>query len=344
MEIEINHIKKSIQSITKDGLVVIVGCGLSAAEGIPSMGELANYLLEAIPPKLHALILSDWSKIETKLKNGLDLESALSGVGKSTELHKLMTLEISKVIRESETDVIREIIRNQKKLRFSKLIGHLPIFTNGFTVITTNYDRLIEFAFESSGFRVDSMFVGGFIGKYSKEESKFTFYRGIKQNNRRVILNYSPRVSVLKPHGSLDWYLSDGKPIRCGENIDLTPLIVMPGDIKLEFGYHEPFDAHRECANNEIDKAQRYLVIGYGFNDNHLQTHLDRNLKDGKQCLVVTKYLSESTIKLFSSYPNLMTLSEKNGEDNKTIFRHGWVFFCPRRKFMGYWQFGQGGV
>jgi hypothetical protein len=37
-----DKIKKKIQAILGDGLVVIVGCGLSSAEGLPGMYSLAQ--------------------------------------------------------------------------------------------------------------------------------------------------------------------------------------------------------------------------------------------------------------------------------------------------------------
>lgn len=47
-------------------------------------------------------------------------------------------------------------------------------------------------------------------------------------------------------------------------------------------GYESPFDHHRSRANQEIDRAGRFLVLGYGFNDDHLETHLSPSIKGGK--------------------------------------------------------------
>ena len=47
-----------------------------------------------------------------------------------------------------------------------------------------------------------------------------------------------------------------------------------PGGNKYRLGYEVPFDAHRTRANDSIDRASALLFIGYGFNDDHLQTHI----------------------------------------------------------------------
>ena len=134
-------------------------------------------------------------------------------------------------------------------------------------------------------------------------------------------MDYAHRVKILKPHGSLDWYEVKGRPVRCPYNIDIPPLIVVPGDTKYRSGYKEPFDAHRECANQDIDNAKRYLILGYGFNDDHLQTHLTRNLREGKPALIVTREPSESTKNLIENCPNIMALFSNKSKEDNSIFR-----------------------
>ena len=62
-------------------------------------------------------------------------------------------------------------------------------------------------------------------------------------------------------------------------------------DVYKRQGYSVPFDIHRARANEEIDKAQRYIIIGYGFGDDHLETHLMQQLRAGKPALIQTRLL-----------------------------------------------------
>jgi len=314
-------IKKKIQAILGDGLVVIVGCGLSSAEGIPGMHALAQHILKAEPPRFSPKFAASWDTIICSLASGIGLEQALAGHDLPKEVDEFLVFNTARFIKQSEEAVFNEVLSGQRNLRFSSLVHALPPSSSGIVIITTNYDRLIELSCEAVGHHVDSMFVGNSLGRFHPKESAYSFCRGIRRRQGKINLEYAPRMKVLKPHGSLDWYVVDGKPLRCPYNIDLPPLIIPPGETKYRAGYEEPFDAHREHANREIDRAKRYLIIGYGFNDDHLQTHLARNLRNGKPCLVVSMELSEAGNTLINECPNIMALTANDRAKGSTKFR-----------------------
>ncbi len=317
----IDEIKKQIQSILGDGLAVIIGCGLSCAEGLPGMSGLADALQEGIPSLRHDPVEREWLLISERLSKGIGLEAALAGVELPGPLFDSIVAVTADLFRSHEKAVIHDVIEGRKQLRLSKLSKAITIPSNGLPIITTNYDRLVEIACESNGISVDSMFVGSFLGKLHYKESSFSFCRGLTRRQGKLTLSYSPRIKIFKPHGSLDWYNHQGKAIRASFDLDLPPLIIPPGEMKYRAGYNEPFDAHREFANREIDRSSRYLIIGYGFNDSHLQTHLDRNLRSGKACLVVTRDLSPSAESLIRVCPNVRTLTESRTMKDATTYR-----------------------
>lgn len=108
----------------------------------------------------------------------------------------------------------------------------------------------------------------------------------------QVSLRRRPHVHLCKPHGSLDWYEVAGRPIRSDVPLRGRRLIVAPGDTKYRAGYEKPFDAHRERANHAIDRAASLIVVGYGFNDDHLQTHLKPKVAGGTPTVIVARTLS----------------------------------------------------
>jgi hypothetical protein len=285
------------------------------------MYSLAQHLLNVVPLKIPVELEESWSAIADAIGNGIGLEQALAGRELPKEVDDVLTLETAQFIKKSEESVFNDVLSGQRTLRFSSLVQAFPPSSRGIPVVTTNYDRLIELSCEAVGLHVDSMFVGNSIGRFQPKESAYSFCRGIRRRQGKIVLEYAPRMKVLKPHGSLDWYVSDGRPLRCPYNVDLPPLIIPPGETKYRAGYEEPFDAHREHANREIDIGKKYLIIGYGFNDDHLQTHLDRNLRDGKMCLVLTKELSDAGETLIKESPNMMALTFDDGCEGATKFR-----------------------
>lgn len=312
---ELHPIKKKLQDHFSDGLVIIIGSGLSCAEGLPSMSGLASCLQSEIPNKIDELTTEDnekWEDINELLKHGKSIEEALTIIDPGSDLNVLIADTVSRFMSSEETKVLENVIKGHSELRFTKLLKHLLKPKTGIPIITTNYDRLIEVASESANIGVDTLFAGAHIGRFDEKRSLMSFcyaaqhkkISGKSYQERKFI----DRIKLFKPHGSLDWYLLDGEPVRCPYSINATPLIIVPGLTKLRAGYDRPFDTHREKANDCIDAAARYLIIGYGFNDDHLQTHLERRLESGVPTLILAHTLSSKARELIEKCANIIAI------------------------------------
>lgn len=317
---ELHQIKEFIQNHLSDGLVVIVGSGLSSAEGIPGMWKLADHLKSTVPTILNGRKDKAWEEVDRLLTAGTDLETALHQVKVGPELETIIVDITAKYLGGYESQIIADVVNNGRVLRFEKLLKHLIKPNTGIPVITTNYDRLIEVAAESAGLGVNTLFCGSYIGRFDPKESRYSLCRGIIKRRKSVHLSYTDSIIVLKPHGSLDWFLKDGDPIS-SPLADGQRLIITPGINKFRGGYERPFDAHRERANSEIDKAARYLIIGYGFNDDHLQVHLDRQLVSGKPALVLTHGLTEKAEKFVRGNDNIFSIVGLNEGDGFRLIK-----------------------
>ena len=217
--------------------------------------------------------------------------------------------------------MVGEILSAGRRLRFSALLPYLPQ-DNRFSVITTNYDRLIELAAEMAGFLVDTRSLGRHFAPFSRTDGCYTFAtdvlwqrNGLRRIEHRVI-------SLYKPHGSLDWIDYDGQPVRSA--FDLGPeraLIITPGLNKYRACYNEPFDLHRELANDAIDRAERLLIIGYGFNDDHLETHLKARIRSGIQTVMLARNLTENAKSHLAAGPSVWGIEEAFG--GTTIYNDG---------------------
>ena len=197
----------------------------------------------------------------------------------------------------------------KRTLRFTRLLAHLIKPQNGLPVVTTNYDRLIEIAVEEAGLGADTMFIGGFAGALDEHESHLSFCRNVSlRTNKQVVYRFRPRVKVFKPHGSLDWYHRDGRPVRYAGDLASPRLIITPGLNKFRSGYESPFDKHRDRANAAIDAAALLLIIGYGFNDDHLETHLKPKIRSGIRTLLLTRTLSANAAVLARECANVVAI------------------------------------
>ncbi|MCH6590636.1 MAG: SIR2 family protein [Proteobacteria bacterium] len=181
----------------------------------------------------------------------------------------------------------------------------------GLPILTPNYDRLIEVACEMAGFHVDTTAIGHYAGAFDHTRSFMGSCRGITRRAKITVLDHFPRAIVLKPHGSFDWYKVGNDARRCSMDLDAERLIITPGLNKYRAGYSAPFDKHRELANDYIKQATRFLVVGYGFNDDHLQTHLVRQIQDGTPTLILNRSLNAKVKNLADGSPRCVCLAKR---------------------------------
>lgn len=312
---------KFIQQHFTDGLVIVVGSGLSAAEGIPGMPALADYLKNAAK-ELKDEDAKLWSKIEAVLeKEGL--EAALIKYPPSPLLEAWIGEKTCRLILPAEQQVVREVVNGTRTLRITSFLNKVLRPANGLPILTPNYDRLIEIGCEMAGFHVDTMAIGLYAGSFDPVRSCMGSCRGIIQRGRIPMLDHFPRAVVLKPHGSLDWYKNGANAIRSSMDLNLDRLIITPGLNKYRAGYDIPFDKHREFANNYIDQAARLFIVGYGFNDDHLQKHLDPRIKNGIPTLILTRSASDAAKKLASESPNCFCISRPTSHSGIAITAKG---------------------
>ena len=305
---DISALKLTIQQHMSDGLVTIVGSGLSCAEGIPGMDALASHLCSSMPSLMTGPLVAEWAKVSPNI-TAYGLEDGLTKIAPSTDLEEAIRSEVGRVVFEAEAAITAEVFAGTRTLGFTRLLPHLLRPAGGIQVVTTNYDRLLEVASEEAGLGVDVMFTGVFAGRLDERETRLSFCRDVKLHKGTSRFLYADRVVISKPHGSLDWYERNGEPVRhCGPLHNVSRLIIPPGQNKYRNGYSSPFDVHRERGNKEIDRASRFLIVGYGFNDGHLETHLTERIRKGIPTLILARTLSDNAKKVVGANPNVIAL------------------------------------
>lgn len=77
---------------------------------------------------------------------------------------------------------------------------------------------------------------------------------------------------------------------------DFIPEIVTPGNEKYKKTYQEPYRTIIQKADFVLENNNSYLCIGYGFNDEHIQTKLvNKCVYNNSTLLILTRTLTEAT-------------------------------------------------
>lgn len=331
MELNKSALYKELQSFFSSSSVIIVGSGLSCAEGLPGMRTLANELINKIPELIDTEDISCWEQIRGelidrngKIRNNANLEAALLKYPATINIEKGIKNITENLIKAKESEVISSVISNEKKLKFSKFINQFPLSESGLPIITTNYDRLLEVACEINNIPVDSMFYGKNISKFNEQKSKDSFCERVESSGRGAKGSrkvYTKKVLVLKPHGCLNWYMFENEPISTTLNLPLERLIITPGTHKFLKGYNIPFDQHVAKSNSCIDEAGNFVIIGYGFNDQHLETHLIQRIKANIPTLIITMELSENAKRIIEGLQNVIAITSHCEGGSEIRFR-----------------------
>lgn len=318
MPLDLSEIKSKLQDHLQDGLLMVVGTGLSVAEGIPGMADLALHLKKVIPGKLNPPDPA-WDQVVTALDNGKDLEHAMVDVTLSPFTVDLIVEETSKHIGDAESKVFTQVLGGSRVLPFTTFVKHLFKAAKKFHLITPNYDRLIEFATEAAGIGVDSRFFGYLHASVDPKRSADAHRESYTVGKTHAFRSLQC-LSVYKPHGSLDWYEINGKLVRTPINIGKAPLIITPGISKYRESFRWAFDDQRVAGNKSAEKAVRLLFIGYGFNDDHLEQYVCPGLHFMKPTVIITKELTANARRLVSNSHgvDVLTLTANSPTDYRT--------------------------
>jgi hypothetical protein len=157
-------------------------------------------------------------------------------------------------------------------------------------VVTTNYDRLSEYAADYIGATAITGFEGRF---YQKPEFSSDAIQKRRIDARERV------ISIWKVHGSLDWFTNNRRnavayPLMRDIPSGHTPLIVPPGKEKNSTTHTEPFRNIITQADLAFENATSFLCIGYGFNDEHIQPKLISGIRSGKPIVILSKQPTDS--------------------------------------------------
>lgn len=305
---EVDRFKIYLQNYLSEGLMLVIGSGLSCAEGLPGMGQLTAAIDRVVSSSGARILLAEWSSLRAEIPK-LGLEGALKARPPSTELGAMMTMAIAEAISEKEKPVVAGVLAGKRILPLSRLLPLISIGQGGLPILTTNYDRLVELACVQAGLSIDTLFDGDFIGRLSADRWQYSQVETVIRDRNRTRMRYRDFARVLKPHGSLDWWHTPDGPVRFTGELPEGRAIVTPGLLKYREGYNEPYNTHRNVANEQLSASARLMFLGYGFNDDHLEaTSLLPLLQAGKEALILALSLTDNARALLKTLPKITAI------------------------------------
>lgn len=306
--------EKQAQDYYGKAPIIILGSGASAAHGMSGMAALAHHLTkETDVSELSSADMESWGNFCQTLGKGVDLETALHQVDVSEELTCRIINSTWLLINSEDSNIFRNGLQNISMFPLSRLLQHMfRTSIKKINIVTTNYDRLAEYACEQGRIHHYTGFTHGFFRQLTTPDE----------------LTCLRRVNIWKVHGSLDWFqspLNDTIAISGTQEIpeNYSPQIVTPGTHKYKKTHLEPFRSIINNADTAIDEAGSYLCIGYGFNDDHIQPKLMAKChRQGAPVTIITYALSDSVRKLIidGKAKNYLAIERGTTDDKSVVY------------------------
>ncbi len=309
------------QLCLKTSPVIVLGSGASIPAGLPSMDALASHLKCTMKAEMSTgpdeeLVNQFIDELSDK-----DLESALQEVNLNERLSSHVVKQTWELVCAADVDVFDAVLQNANHLPLAKLYRYLFNSTHRrVSVVTTNYDRLAEYAADAAGYCHYTGFGYGHLRR-RQSPSRLSLKQGSEQ---------ARTVDVWKVHGCLDWFtdqmnrvvaLTTARSIPRG----LRPAIVTPGIEKFQRAHSEPFRSTIAEADAVLTHANAYLCVGFGFNDTHIQPKLLERWRSGDALLVMlAKKLSKSVMEILRNADGLHFLALEEGNNGTQLWSHSY--------------------
>ena len=270
-----------------------------------TLQELANFCKYSVPVELED---------GQELNREFNLEVFLSDL---IAFKKYVPQENADKYEASENEIFKLIIANTsyeydrkylKHATFINTVSHLVKSPSKLTIVTTNYDTLIEDAADEMGYTVMDGFTFSHRPYFDSDMFEWNLVKDI-ENIKTNELEYKKNIiNLLKLHGSLTWERDD-KGIRRKEKNEVNkPIMIFPSSNKYMQSYQEPyFEIFTKF--QELLKRPNTLFItsGFSFADNHISQMIYQAILHNKSLgVLISDYEVDQNNENWNKMKNLM--------------------------------------
>lgn len=334
-------IHKIIYGEKYSNIVFLAGAGASVVGGNPNYGKtvsmIADNIFEELQSTREIYTLKELAK-QCRYKDGKIFTGNESKSKKTPKLADDFNLEdfLSTLFHyrpyvpnnnkekfDKTIDKILQLIKDNTNYSYdSKVLKHGALLNflsnlsgkggNKFSVVTTNYDVLIEEAGAENNFVIFDGFNFTPLPKFDSNMFEWNLVKEVQNVNTREVEYKEKTFNLVKIHGSLTWEKQDNGDIVRKNKDSITKtdkmVVVFPSSDKFAQSYQEPyFELFTKF--QELIKRPNTLLIssGFSFADDHISKMVTQALKNN------------SSLKLLVTDFNIDPNREWNGDDNQYI-------------------------
>ena len=179
-----------------------------------------------------------------------------------------------------------------KHSAFINTVSHLVKTPSKLSIVTTNYDTLIEDAADSIGYTVMDGFTFAHRPQFDSDMFEWNLVKDIENIKTRELEYKKNIINLLKLHGSLTWERSDKHIFRKEKNNVKKPIMIFPSSNKYMQSYQEPY-FELFIKFQELLKRPNTLLIttGFSFADNHISQMIIQAILHNKSlALLISDY------------------------------------------------------
>ena len=330
-------IYKILQEIFSEKVLLVVGTGASMTLD-PDFGmeKLKNELIAKVPDTLSSCkgAVEQWRKVESCVKDGSILETAMDGVKSKLLLQSIKKITgnlVAGLDRKYKDKILIDNIDLPIEHFLQKLFSGLTESNPVLNIVTPNYDMLLEHCCDKLKIPFCNGFVGG-IKKYydwSQAIKLMEFTKNIIGKTKpKKVARTKPHVRLHKVHGSLNWFKSQDGLIQDNSlayvvRNQYDRMLITPGDSKFE----DVLENSREILNHadeSIRTEKAFVFVGYGFNDIHINKELKNALITNEYPgIIISRGLSEKAEEFVLKSKNMWAVTrDKENKKNTAILHH----------------------
>ena len=306
-----------LQSLQMQHLVVLAGSGCSYHLGGPKMPDLWNIVVGKAPSKeaKHVATIVNYKLEESNIEHLL------------SRVEAFLSLQENKIVRDYLTTAQMGILQKCTEfLKEDKLDAHRTFLhrlsrrrtrDQRLRIFTTNYDL----CFERAAAKIGCVAIDGFSFMTPRQYDPSYFDYDIIRRSRSGDNsgNYLEGVFILyKLHGSVNWEATGNGIIERERPDPQKACLVYPARGKYQKSFDQPFiESISQYLASIREPNTCLLVVGSGFNDNHLSGPLLSAVRSNPhlRLMVVDPYAKEKANKTTNNYLRALFDESENGGD-----------------------------